>query len=447
MISGSLWKGILLFSLPLMASNLLQVLFNISDIAVVGHFAGSKALGEVGSTTTLVTLFLGIVLGLGNGVNVWVARYLGSKEDEMVSKTIHTAFIICLFAGVLLSLVGILITNPLLELLNTKDSLIDGAASYLKIYLLAMPALALYNFGNATYSAYGNTKSPLIILSLSGLLNVVLNIIFVVAFNLDVVGVSLASVISSYLSAAIILLSLFKEKGKIRINLKNLKIDYNIANKILSVGIPASLQYATFAVANLFIQSGVNSFDDVFVEGNSAAANADSLVYDIMASFYVASSSFISQNFGAGNKDRIKKTYLITTIYSFGIGLILGLLLVFFGKYFLMIFTLDKEVINEGYKRLFIMGLCYAFSALMDNTTASCRGLGKTLFPSIAILITSCLFRMIWVYTIFKIFNTIESLYLVYIFSWLLSALLEIPYFIYIYKKSTKNINNKMLLQ
>lgn len=437
MTSGSLWKKLLVFSLPLMLSNLLQVMFNMSDIAVVGRFAGAEALGSVGSTAILVSLFVGFLIGIGGGINSVVARYIGAKDDKNTEKTVHTAAIISLIVGALLLVLGVLFSRGLLELLNTKDELIDGAELYLKIYFLGMPAMAVYNFGSAVFSAAGDTKKPLAFLFAAGIINVILNLFFVIVCKMSVRGVALASVISQYISAVLILVSLFRSKEAYRLRLTSAKLDFGSAKIIVALGIPSGLQNSIFAIANLFIQGAVNSFDAVIVEGNSAAANADTLVYDVMAAFYIAGSSFISQNYGAGKKDRILKSYFISIVYSFITGALLGTAFIFFGREFLSIFATEPEIIEAGMVKLRIMGMSYAVSAFMDSAIAASRGLGKSFVPTVIVILGSCVFRVIWVYTVFAYFGTITSLYLLYIFSWSLTAAAEIIYFFRFYKKQT----------
>ena len=432
---GNLWKQIFVFSLPLMISNLLQVLFNMADIAVVGRFAGSIALGAVGSTTTLVTLFTGFLIGMAGGVNVLVARYLGAKKPKDVEEASHTAVIICLLTGIVIMAVGLLFAHGILQLLHTKDELIAGATLYLRIYFLGMPALAVYNYGNAVFSAVGNTKKPLYYLTAAGIINIVLNLFFVIVCKLDVAGVALASIISQYISAILILVSLFRSKEAYGLRLSKLRPNGKKASAILTVGFPSAVQYGIFQLANLFIQFGVNTFDATMVAGNSAAANADGLVYDVMAAFYTACSSFIGQNYGARNKDRVRKTYFITMIYSFGAGAVIGITLEMFGRQFLGLFTPETAVIDAGMKRLVIMGFSYAFSAFMDNAIAASRGLGRSVVPTIIVIMGSCVFRIIWVYTIFAHFGTIPSLYLLYIFSWSITAIVEMVYFRSIYRR------------
>ena len=440
---GPLLPAIVRFSIPLMLSNVLQVLFNMSDIAVVGRFAGSQALGAVGSTTILVTLFTGFLIGMGSGVNVVTARYLGARQHQAVSKTVHTSAILLLITGVLLLAFGFLFTPSMLRLLGTKDVLLDGAIRYLRIYLFGMPALAVFNFGNGVLSASGDTKHPLLFLSIAGVLNVLLNLLFVIVFQMAEAGVALASAVSQYVSAGLIVLSLARRPESIGLHRSLLRLDGNKSRQILSISIPSGLQNAIFAIANLFIQAGVNTFDAVMVEGNAAAANADALIYDVMAAVYLACSSFMSQNYGAGHRERVKKSYLLCLGLSFGIAAVMSAVLVIFGRNFLSLFTKDAEVVEAGLTRLKVMGCSYAFSALMDCTIAASRGLGRSMVPTVIVILGSCVFRVIWVFTVFAHFHTILSLYLLYIFSWTITGIAELCYFIHCYREKMQVFQNK----
>ena len=292
---GPLGKKILIFSVPLMLSNLLQVLFNMADIAVIGQFAGSLSLGAVGSTATL---------------------YYGAKDKDSLSKTIHSAALVSLIMGVLLLVLGVGLSEWMLTMLKTREELLDKAVLYLRIYYLGMPALAIYNFGNAVYSAVGNTKKPLYYLGFSGVLNIILNLFFVIVCHMDVAGVALASIISQYVSAALILQALLRCKDIYALHPGKLRLDPELTKDILKLGMPSGLQNVIFQFANSFVQMGVNSFDATMVAGNSAATNADAMVYDVMAAFYTACGSFMGQNYGAGKKKRVRNSYLISLAYS-----------------------------------------------------------------------------------------------------------------------------------
>ncbi len=434
---GTLWKQILLFSFPLMLSNLLQVLFNMADIAVVGRFAGSAALGAVGSTTNIVVLFTGFLIGMGGGVNALTARFFGAEDEEGIFEIVHTAFVVCLLTGLIVMAVGLVTTKPLLMLLNTKDGFMSGATLYLRIYVLGAPALALFNYGNAIFSAIGNTKKPLFYLFMSGVINVVLNLFFVIVCDMKVEGVAIASIISQYISAICILRALIKADGFYAFKPKNIKFNKFMAKKIVVIGLPGGLQMAVFQLANMFVQTSVNSFSEAVVSGNTAAANADSIIYNIIASFYTACSSFIGQNFGAGNKERIKKSYRLCFGFAFFLGMILGFTVLLFAEEFISFFNSEPDVIVAGVRRLGVLMPAVAFSSLTDTAMAASRGLGKSTVPTVILLMGSCVFRIVWVLTVFKYFGTIESLYLLYFFSWTITGIFEIIYFKIAYKQQT----------
>lgn len=327
MTTGSLWKNILLFSLPLMMTQVLEVLFNLSDVAIAGKFADYIALGAVGSTTLLVSLFTGFLIGMGAGVNVRAAHRLGAGDDEGVRMTVHSSLLVCGIIGVIVCLVCLFLAEPMLTLLRTKSELITEAVTYLRIYSLGMPAMAVYNFGSGILSACGETKRPLIYLSTAGALNVALNLFFVICCGMAASGVAAASVISQYLSAGLIVVHLVRRRDCCALRPSRKYISRKACADVLMLGIPAGIQNAVFAVANLFVQTGVNHFDAVTVSGNSAAANADAIIFNVQAAIHTACASFISRNRGAGNHSRMMKSYAVSLTYSFAAGAILGGLL------------------------------------------------------------------------------------------------------------------------
>lgn len=440
MTQGSLWKNMLLFSIPLMLSQLLQVLFNMADVAVVGKFSSAEALGAVGSTTILVSLFTGFLIGMGSAVNVRVAQHLGARDKARTSASLHTSFVICFATGCIIMVLCLISARFMLELLGTKDDLIEGAVLYFRIYALGMPALGIFNFGNGALSANGDTKRPLVYLMIAGILNVIFNLFFVIVCGMAEDGVALASIITQYVSAVLILIHMGRQDNECKFRLRDLKNGPDTAEgkRILSLGIPAGLQNAIFAVANLFIQGAVNSFDSVMVEGNSAAANTDAIIYNVMAAFYTACSTFMGQNLGAGKRERVLKSYFIGIVYSFVAGAVLGGALFLFGREFLSLFSNDEAVIEAGLQRTRIMCFSYAVSAFMDCTIAACRGIGKSFAPTVIVIMGSCVFRVAWIYTVFAHFHTIPSLYLLYIFSWTLTAIAEIICFTINYKKMNR---------
>ncbi len=435
MTEGSLWKNIFLFSCPLIFAQLLEVMFNLSDVAVVGRFADYRALGSVGSTSLLVTLFTGFLIGMGSGVNVRVAHGLGAGNQKETEETIHSSFLICLLTGLIICAVGVFGSKSFLLLLNTKEELLDGAVNYLRIYSMGMPALGLYNFGNGVMSARGDTKRPLVYLFIAGILNVIMNMVFVIGFHMAAEGVAVASVMAQYLSAGLILHHLWTRKDVCRLRFRELRFHKTAGKSVLMLGIPGGMQQAIFAIANLFVQAGVNSFDAVTVSGNAAAANTDPLVYNSMFAFYTACASFMSRNLGAGKKDRVLKSYLICLTYAFLVGGTLGGLFLLFGEQFLSLFATEPAVIHAGKERLYIMSFSYAVSAFMDGSIAASRGIGKSIPPTVIVILGSCVFRVIWVFTIFAHFHTLTSLYLLYFFSWTITGAAEVVYFWRSYKK------------
>lgn len=439
MTTGSLWKKIMIFSVPLMFSNILQIVFNISDVAVVGKFAGPIALGSVGSTSILITLSTGLLLGLSSGVSALTALYIGARDDGEVSKTVHTATLLLAGSGVLIVVLGILLAGGILTMMHTKEELMAGAVCYLRIYLLGTPALAMFNLGNAVLSAAGDTRRPLNYLTFAGVVNVLLNLFFVIVCHMGVTGVAIASIISQYISAALVIRLLLRSQEVFALRLDRLRVDRDKLRRLLQIGVPSALQYALFAVANLFVQTSVNYFDHVMVEGNAAAANSDPLVYDMMAAFYTACTSFIAQNLGAKNRKRILKSFYICLFYSFMLGLILGVGIYLLRYPFLALFTNETAVVDAGIRRLSVMALSYCVSAFMDCAIAASRGLGRTVVPMLIVTVGSTVFRPLWIWTVFAHFRTIESLYLLYVCSWTITALAEILYFAGIFRKVKKN--------
>lgn len=438
---GSLRKNIFIFSLPLMCTNLLQVLFNMADVAVVGQFVGSHALGAVGSTSLLIALYTGFLIGVASGMNIIVALAVGAGKEKDIRETVHTSALIALLCGLVILVIGISSAGLILELMKTKPELLKAAVLYMRVYLLGMPALALYNFGNAVFSAVGNTRKPLVFLAISGVVNVILNLFFVIVCGMEVEGVALASILSQYLSAFLVLRGLLKTKEAYGLRREYLKISRDKVIRVLRIGLPSGLQNAIFYIANLFVQMGVNSFDATMVAGNSAAMNADTLIYDMMAAFYTACGSFMGQNYGAKKRDRILKSYLWCVFYAFAIAAVFGAVMELFGAQFLSILSSDKAVIEAGMLRIRIMGFSYCVSAFMDASIAAARSLGKSLIPTIIVIMGSCVFRVAWIYTVFAHFGTTTSLYLLYIFSFGITALAGNLYFAGVYRRKMRELS------
>ena len=392
----------------------------------------------MGANSSVVSLVVNLFTGVALGANVVIAGAIGREDTDAAQRAGHTALLFAVLGGFVIALLGEFMAEPLLRMMSVPDEVLPLALLYLRIYLLGMPVILLYNFEAAIFRSIGDTKVPLATLAISGVINVILNLFFVIVCQLSVVGVALASAISQCVSAGLILHALTKVQDCYVLDTKKLHLDPATTKSILGLGLPAGFQNAIFAIANLFIQAGVNSFDSLMVKGNSAAANADAMIYDCMAAFYMACASFMSQNYGAGKPDRVKKSFFISLAYSFGVGLILGGSLFFFGRSFLALFTTESAVIDAGMKRVRVMGLAYCISAFMDCTIAASRGLGKTIVPTIIVVMGSCVFRVIWVYTIFAHFHTIPSLYALYPCSWALTAAAEIVYYAHCYREAMK---------
>ena len=435
MTTGSLWRNILLFSLPLMLTQVLEVLFNLSDVAIAGKFAGYVALGAVGSTTLLVSLFTGLLIGMGAGVNVAIARSLGLGDDEQLERTLHTSFLICACAGLLVCLVCAGLAGPMLRMLHTKDELIDSAVSYLRIYALGLPAMAIYNFGNGVLSASGDTKRPLIYLSVAGAVNVALNLFFVIVCKLDVAGVAIATVISQCISASLVLRCMVKDTGPLHLDLKKMRLHPQAMRQILRIGLPAGFQGILFSLSNVVIQSSVNTFGEVIMAGNSAAANIEQFVYVSMNAMYQATISFTSQNYGAGKKKRMDRVLVDCMILSVIVAVTLGGGANLFGPQLLHIYTTEADVIACGTEILLYTTLTYFLCGIMDLIPGALRGMGHSAVPMILSIIGTVGTRIFWIYWVFPMHRSLMVLFLSYPASWTVTILLQAVCFYFVRKK------------
>ncbi|MCM1251477.1 MAG: MATE family efflux transporter [Clostridium sp.] len=440
MCSGSILKKILLFSLPLMCSSILQLLFNAADIIVVGRFAGDNSLAAVGSTSSLINLLTNFFMGLSVGANVLVARYFGAKHQKDLSETIHTAMTVSLYSGILLTVIGCAGAKQILTWMQTPEDVLPLATIYLRIYFAGMTATMLYNFGSAILRAIGDTKRPLYFLSLAGVINVALNLIFVIVFKMDVAGVALATVISQCISAFLIVRCMMKEQGSIHLELSQMRINADKFKKIIQIGLPASFQGILFSFSNVIIQSSVNSFGAVTVAGNSAGANIEGFVYVAMNAFHQATISFTSQNIGAAKYERVNRILYTAEFCVLAAGVILGNLAVFFGYPLLGMYTSSPAVMEAGMKRMKVICRYYALCGMMDVMVGSLRGLGYAVMPMIVSLIGACGLRLLWIFTFFQTepFHTVTSLYLTYLASWLITFLAHVVCFIIVRRKLAK---------
>ena len=436
MCSGTLANKILIFAIPLMLAGMLQLLFNAADIVVVGRFCGKESLAAVGSNTSLINLFINLFMGLSVGANVVVAQDLGAGREKEANRAVHSTILIAIVSGAVLLVAGQLLSRQMLEWMGSPDTVIDLAALYLKVYFLGMPATMVYNFGSAMLRAKGDTKRPMYYLMLAGVINVVLNFIFVVFLHWDVAGVAAATSISQYISAALVLRCLRKEDGALHLDWKQLRFDKRVFTRILQVGLPAGLQGVVFSLANVVIQSGVNSFGDVMVAGASAAASVDGFVYAAMNAFYQAAITFTGQNYGAGKCDRVDKTAIYCTAYSIGVGLLLGNLAYLVGPQLIGIYSPgDPAVVAAGMVRMGMITRTYAICGIMEAMVGVLRGLGHSVGPMVVSLMGSCVLRLIWMVTVFPAVATPDVLFLAFPVTWAITSGCHLIFFFKIRKK------------
>ena len=440
MCSGPILRKMLMFALPLMLSSILQLLFNAADIVVVGKFAGDNSLAAVGSNTALINLLTNLFIGLSIGANVVAARHYGAKAWDDLRRTVHTAMLLSMLSGALLLVLGVIGAEQMLIWMQTPEEVLPLATVYLRIYFLGMISTMVYNFGSALLRAVGDTKRPLYFLLCAGIINVILNLLFVIGFQMDVMGVAIATVISETVSALLVLRCLVKEKGGIHLELRAMRIDRKKMLQILRIGLPAGFQGVVFALSNVVIQSSVNIFGNIVVAGNSAAANLEGFVYMAMNAFYQTTLSFVSQNYGAGEQKRINRIVLLGEACVIVTGTLLGNMVVFFGNDLLQIYSNNPEVIAAGMVRLHYISMIYALCGIMDVMVGALRGIGYSIMPMIVAIVGVCVLRLIWLATVFQIpeFHKIETVYLSYPVTWILTSLVYIVFFVWIRIRSAR---------
>lgn len=442
MTEGPLLKKMILYTVPIILTGILQLLFNAADLIVVGRFSGSLSVAAVGATGALINLIVNLFIGLSVGAGVTVAHGLGSGRDEDVQKTVHTAIPLALISGLIITVVGVLGSATFLRWMGTPDDVLGLSADYLRIYFGGITASMLYNFGAAILRAAGDTKSPLIYLTFAGFINVILNIIFVRFLYMDVSGVALATTISQVISAILVIINLTKRTDACKLSLRKLRFHKRQLARMLKIGFPAGIQGSLFSISNVIIQSSVNSFGQIVMSGNAAAGNIEGFVYTTMNSFHQTALNFTGQNYGAGKLDRIKKITIISLLSVFIAGLSAGSLVYAFGKPLLSIYITDSpEAIHYGLIRMAYICLPYFLCGLMDVSSGLLRGLGSSVAPMLITVIGVCGMRISWIYTIFRMdkYHTLQSLYLSYTISWSLTFIAELLLFIHIYRKITAN--------
>ena len=421
MCHGPLFSKIIMFAIPLILSGVLQLLFNAADIVVVGRFTGSHALAAVGSTSSLINLLVNLFIGVSVGANVLLGKFCGAQDYKNASETVHTAIYIAIWGGVIMIFAGLILARPLLELMGTPMDVIDLSVLYMRIYFIGMPAFMIYNFGAAILRAIGDTKRPLYFLTVAGVVNVLFNLLFVIVFKMGVAGVALATIISETISAGLIILSLMQSDGILRLHLKEMKFHKDKVAGMLKIGLPAGLQGMIFNISNVLIQSSVNSFGSVVMAGNTAASNIEGFVYTSMNAIYQTSLSFTSQNMGAKQYHRIDKILLQCLGVVTAVGLVLGVGAFLCGHTLLGIYSSSEDVITHGISRLSVVSASYFLCGIMDVMVGSLRGMGYSIMPMLVSLTGACLFRVIWIFTIFQMEHTLFSLYISYPISWILT--------------------------
>lgn len=438
MCSGSVLKKLLMFSLPLMASGVLQLLFNAADVIVVGQFAGDNSMGAVGSTSSLINLFTNLFVGLSVGANVVAARAHGANSASDMHDTVHTSMLLSLICGTVLAIIGFILAPEMLVLMEATENLLPLAVTYLRIYFLGMPAMMVYNFGGAILRAVGDTKRPLYFLTAAGVINVLLNLLFVIVLKMDVAGVALATVISQCISAGLTVMCLIKDNTEIHLNLKQLRIRRRILFAVMRVGLPAGFQGTIFSLSNVVIQSSINSFgSDAIVSGNSAAASIEGFIYMAMNTFYQAAISFTGQHMGAKKYSRIPKILISSLLCVTATGLILGWAAFMLGRPLLGIYSNSSIVVDAGMARLSVIATTYALCGIMDVMVGMLRGLGYSIMPMIVSLLGACGLRILWIATVFQIpeYHSPRTVYLSYPMSWGITLLVHIICYVVVWKR------------
>lgn len=435
MCNGPLLGKILMFSLPLMASGILQLLFNAADMIVAGRFAGSVALAAVGATSSLINLIINIFMGLSVGANVAIAHFYGAGRDEEVSDTVHTTIALAFICGIILTVIGYVLAEPLLIMMGTPESVLPHSVTYMKIYFMGIIATLVYNFGAAILRAVGDTKRPLYYLTFAGVINIFLNLYFVIIMGMGVAGVAWATIISQTISAALVVITLIRSKTSIHLDLHKLRLNKDKVIRIAKVGLPAGFQGAIFSISNVLIQSSVNSFGAVAVAGNTACCNLEGFIYNSMNAFHQTAISFTGQNMGARKYDRVQKIMWICLACVTVTGLVMGGASVIFRGPLLGIYSDEADVVAFGIRRLVIIMSTYFLCGTMDVMVGSIRGMGFSIMPMIVSLLGACVFRIIWIYTIFRVINTPECLYYSYPISWALTFAVHMCCFFFVAKK------------
>ncbi|MGI6372343.1 MAG: MATE family efflux transporter [Caldicoprobacterales bacterium] len=438
MCNGPLFKKMILFALPIMAMNLLQLLFNAADMIVVGRFAGREALAAVGATGALINLIINLFMGLSVGTSVVVAQDYGAHKYDDVSKSVHTSISISVIGGLIVMIIGLVFCRPLLIMMGTPDDIIDLSILYMRIYFLGMPASMVYNFGAAILRAVGDSRRPMYYLTIAGIVNVIFNLFFVIVFGMGVAGVAWSTVISQYLSMLLIMTCLYRSHGAICFVPREIQINWGKFKDIVKIGLPAGLQGSLFSISNVLIQSAVNSFGSTLIAANSASGNVEGLIGTTMNSYYNAAITFTGQNMGAKKYDRIDTIAKICTALVFSTWIVLGGVILLIGKPILSIYTSNPEVIELGMLRMKVMMSAYFTCGIMNVFPGMTRGMGYSILPMLSTLIGACLMRIVWLATFFKWYPTVIMLFICYPVTWALAGIGQVASFFYARKQIRK---------
>ncbi|MBR6224390.1 MAG: MATE family efflux transporter [Firmicutes bacterium] len=445
MTEGSILKKMLRFAIPVMFTGLLQLLFNAADIVVVGRFAGDAALAAVGASSSPVHLVVTLLMGLSMGVNVTVARAFGAGRPKDIQEAVHTSITLALIGGVLMAIVGLSVCSTLLRIMGTPDEILPLSKKYMDILFMGIPIMALYNFGSGIFRARGDTRRPLYFLAVAGVINVCLNLFFVIVLHLDVVGVALATVLSQIVSMSLIMGTLMREKGPFRLELKKLGLYKSKVKPILVIGVPSGIQGMLFSISNMVIQSSINSFGKIVMAGSSASASIEGFTFVAMDSCTQSAMTFTSQNMGAGKIERIPHVFRTAVAMVTVAGLTIGNLTYLFGRPILGIYTQNPAVVDQGMIRLMIMCVPYFICGIMNVIPGVIRGMGYSIVTTIVTIIGVCGLRIAWIGTICQLpqCSTIEWVYASYVATWLITAIAHYIYYKLIYKKTAKRFNRE----
>lgn len=440
MTSGPLLGKLIAFSLPLALSGILQLLFNATDLIVIGQFSetSSESLAAVSSNNALINLIVNVAIGLSVGSNVVMAQAIGAKEYDKAQRTVHTSVFIAVILGFIIGIVGFFCARVFLEWMNTDPVVVDKAEIYLRIYFLGSPANIVYNFGAAILRAKGDTKRPLLFLAISGVLNAGLNMILVIFAKMDVAGVALATIVAQYVSAVLVITTLLREKDCCRLFIKKLRIHGAELKSIIRIGLPSGILSSFFSVANVIIQTSINGFGYKLMAGNSAGSSLEGFVYTSMNAVSNAAVTFTGQNYGAKKLDRIKKVMWLCASITIVVSLVMGGILLGFGNFFASLYSKDPEVISYAVDRMKVILPVYFICGIVEVLVGGMRGMGYSVSPMIPSFLSVCAYRIIWVYTICQSIKTPQMLYLSYPISWTINFLMDIAMFVFVFRKAKK---------